>query len=127
MSQAFDAYTSAVDRMSSAEQRGNAVVQALSRAIGPLFSFHTSAGTMPAWKTLYLTGLDNQVPAVLVRRAGPGSGRNPLNVGSVQADFVQLQSIMVEYADAELTAFEAYQQIPPQEQAQMIRPPWQAR
>jgi hypothetical protein len=125
MSDAFDKYTNAIERMKLAEQGANANVQKLSRTIGPLLIQQTAAGTMPAWKGYYLTGLGNEVPTVLVRLGGPGPQRRPLDVGSIQADLTELQKFMVEYAEAQQAAFEAYQQIPPVERAQMIRPPWQ--
>jgi hypothetical protein len=126
MSDAFQKYTDACNRMKEAEQRADTIVGGLARTIGPLLRSPVSQ-TPSAWKSFYLTGLGNDVPAVIITQGGPGQPRNPLNVGDVQADLIQLANFMVAYAQAEQEAFQEYQKIPPDQRSYVGRPPWTAR
>ena len=123
MSDAFDRYTNACNRMAEAEKGANAVVDELRRTIGPLLGL-TPQGFPPPWKSIYLAGIGEDIPATLLRRAGPGQPRNPLNVGNVSVALAQLQRFMGLYAEAEQEAVQAYQTIPVPEKSYVGHPPW---
>jgi hypothetical protein len=126
MSDAFAKYTAACDRMERAESAAGEAIGCLSRALAPLFG--TSLPHIPPpWKRHYLTGLSADIPVALVRQGGPSQARKPLDVSSISADLQHLHHAMVDYAEAEQDAAQAYQEIPENEAKRIGPPPWRPR
>jgi hypothetical protein len=126
---AFTQYTSAVERMKATEKSANDTVRQLGQLLFPVIkgpNLLPSQVTQYEWKSIYLSGLGNEVPAVMLATGGPGNRamRRQINLGGLHATLVQLQTFMVQYAEAEEAAHQAYQQIPSQQRGYVAPPPW---
>jgi hypothetical protein len=113
----FGTYSQAIADYKAAEQQGNEVAEKIKNILSPLFTH---------WKHYCLSGLPEPTPAILTKLGSPlNHRRKQIDVGSINADLCNLQSYMAKFAEAMETAMNARGRIPPDQQAQLLPPPWQ--